>query len=49
VHGYFFCTSHADHFKKVSGWWYSFLGGALAAVLAELIDWWGKPVIDLFK
>jgi hypothetical protein len=28
------------HFKKVSVWWYTFFGGALAAVLAEFIDWW---------
>jgi hypothetical protein len=30
----------ADHFKKVSGWWYAFFGGAIAAVVAEFIDWW---------
>jgi hypothetical protein len=35
----------ANHFKMVSFWWYTFFCGAVAAVLAELIDW-GKPFID---
>ena len=30
-----------EHFKKVSFWWYTFLGGALAAAVAEFIDWSG--------
>jgi hypothetical protein len=34
----------ADHFKTVSFWWYAFFFGAVAAVLAELIDW-GMPVV----
>ena len=43
-------TYDASHFKTVSVWWYTFFGGAVAAVLAELIDWWGKPFIDsLYK
>jgi hypothetical protein len=29
------------HFKKVSFWWYIFFVGALAAVVAECIDWSG--------
>jgi hypothetical protein len=29
------------HFKKVSVWWYTFFVGALAAVVAEFIDWSG--------
>ena len=42
-------SAHAydfHHFKMVSFWWYIFFFGALAAVLAEFIDWWGKSVID---
>ncbi len=35
-------TYDANHFKTVSVWWYTFFGGAVAAVLAELIDWWGS-------
>jgi hypothetical protein len=41
--------AHADdfhHFRMVSFWWYTFFVGALAAVVAEFIDWWGKPFID---
>jgi hypothetical protein len=41
VHAYDF-----HHFKKVGFWWYIFLIGALVAVLAKFIDWWGKPVND---
>ena len=37
----------ANHFKMVSFWWYTFFCGAVAAVVAEFIDWWGKPLIDL--
>jgi hypothetical protein len=33
----------ANHFKKVSAWWYTFLVGAIAAALAELIDWGVSP------
>jgi hypothetical protein len=29
------------HFKKVSFWWYTFFVGAVAAVVAEFIDWSG--------
>ena len=36
----------ANHFNMVSFWWYTFFVGALAAVVAEFIDWWGKPLID---
>jgi hypothetical protein len=35
------------HFKRVSFWWYTVFVGAVAAVVAEFIDWWGKPLIDL--
>jgi hypothetical protein len=35
-----------EHFKKVSFWWYIFFVGAVAAVLAEFLDWWGKPWVD---
>ena len=41
--------SDAEHFKCGGIWWYTFFGGAIAAVLAELIDWWWKPLIDWFK
>jgi hypothetical protein len=36
----------ANHFKMVSFWWYTFFVGTVAAVVAEFIDWWGKPLID---
>jgi hypothetical protein len=41
-------SAHADdfhHFKMVSLWWYTFFVGAVAAVVAEVVDWW-KPFID---
>jgi hypothetical protein len=34
------------HFKMVKFWWYTFFAGAVAAILAEFLDWWGKPFID---
>jgi hypothetical protein len=36
----------AAHFKKVGFWWYAFLSGAIAAVVAEILDWWPQPVDD---
>jgi hypothetical protein len=35
----------AEHFDKVGFWWYLFCAGAVAAVLAEVTDWWGEPII----
>jgi len=42
-------SAHAydfHHFKMVGFWWYTFLLGAIAAAVAEFIDWWGQPFIN---